>query len=195
MEPPRSDETAAQVVTVEVTGSCALVTALQRTPSGGYLTALGPFEARVGRSGPAAPGDKREGDGRTPTGRFPLRHGFGTRPDPGVAIDWRRVDDDDRWVDDPASSLYNSWQREPVAGRWSSAEELVQPEYAYAQVVGVNEERVPGAGSAIFLHLLGAGHLLGDGATAGCVALAEADLLAVLRWQRPGGVLVVTCAG
>jgi len=68
------------------------------------------------------------------------------------------VDDDDRWVDDPASSLYNSWQREPVAGRWSSAEELVQPEYAYAQVVGVNEERV-------------------------------------LRWQRPGAVLVVTCAG
>jgi L,D-peptidoglycan transpeptidase YkuD (ErfK/YbiS/YcfS/YnhG family) len=189
MRTPRSDETAAQVVTVEVTGTHAVVTARERTPSGGYRLALGPFEARVGRSGLAAPGDKREGDGRTPTGTFPLRHGFGTRADPGVAIGWQQVDADDRWVDDPASALYNSRQREPAAGRWGSAEELVQPEYAYAQVIGVNEERVPAAGSAIFLHVLG------DGPTAGCVALAEADLLAVLRWQRPGAVLVVTGAG
>jgi L,D-peptidoglycan transpeptidase YkuD (ErfK/YbiS/YcfS/YnhG family) len=38
---------------------------------------------------------------------------------------------------------------------------------------------VPGAGSAIFLHVST------GGATAGCVSLPSASLLAVLRWLDP----------
>ena len=68
------------------------------------------------------------------------------------------------WVDDSASSLYNTHQRTPANGRWASAEKLLnQPAYNYAQVIGYNEARTPGRGSAIFLHVdKGAG-------TAGCV--------------------------
>jgi L,D-peptidoglycan transpeptidase YkuD (ErfK/YbiS/YcfS/YnhG family) len=38
----------------------------------------------------------------------------------------------------------------------------------------------PPRGSAVFLHVMVPGH-----STAGCVSLAEADLLRVLRWLDP----------
>ena len=90
------------------------------------------------------------------------------------------------WVDDSASSLYNTHQRTPVNGRWASAEKLLnQPAYNYAQVIGYNEARTPGRGSAIFLHVdKGAG-------TAGCVSLPTGPLLAVLRWERAGAVIAI----
>jgi len=53
------------------------------------------------------------------------------------------------------------------------------PVYDYGAVIAYNTARVPGAGSAIFLHV-------SDGtSTAGCVALPSARLLEVLRWLDP----------
>ena len=102
-----------------------------------------------------------------------------------MAFSWRVVDSKDVWVDDPGSDLYNTWQRLPANGRWDSAEPLDVPAYAYAQVIDYNTARVAGRGSAIFLHVdLGR-------ATAGCVALPRERLLAVLRWERPGAVVVI----
>jgi L,D-peptidoglycan transpeptidase YkuD (ErfK/YbiS/YcfS/YnhG family) len=177
---------AAQVVLVKGTGTRATVTACSRTSAGRYVRALGPYAGRVGRSGVAAPGAKREGDGHTPAGVFPLRGGFGTSADPGTALPWMRVDADDVWVDDPGSARYNTHQVLPVAGRWASAESLDIPAYAYAQVIGYNEARTAGRGSAIFLHLDT------GGPTAGCVSLQRSDLLRLLRWQRPGGVIAIS---
>jgi L,D-peptidoglycan transpeptidase YkuD (ErfK/YbiS/YcfS/YnhG family) len=99
---------------------------------------------------------------------------------------WTRVDRRDVWVDDPASSLYNTWQRTPADGRWDSAESLYQPvDYAYAQVIDYNTARVPGRGSAIFLHV-------DDGnPTLGCVTLPRSQLVQVFRWERPGAVIVI----
>jgi L,D-peptidoglycan transpeptidase YkuD (ErfK/YbiS/YcfS/YnhG family) len=85
---------------------------------------------------------------------FGLRGGFGVRGNPGLPQGWFVVDGADVWVDDPGSSLYNTHQREPANGRWSSAEALHNaPAYNYAQVVGYNEGATPGAGSAIFFHV------------------------------------------
>ena len=54
------------------------------------------------------------------------------------------------------------------------------PAYDYAAVIAYNTARVPGLGSAIFLHV-------GTGtATAGCVSLPRAELIKVLRWLKPG---------
>ena len=53
------------------------------------------------------------------------------------------------------------------------------PAYDYAAVIAYNTARVPGLGSAIFLHV-GTGS-----ATAGCVSLPERELLTVLRWLNP----------
>jgi L,D-peptidoglycan transpeptidase YkuD (ErfK/YbiS/YcfS/YnhG family) len=179
-----SGTTAPQVVLVDSAGAGATVRACRRSGSG-YVQELGPWAGHVGRNGVTA--SKREGDLSTPAGVFPLRGGFGALADPGLRVGaWLRVDARDVWVDDPGSALYNTHQRTPANGRWASAEPLLnRPAYDYAQVIGWNEARTPGRGSAIFLHVdQGRG-------TAGCVALPTAALLAVLRWERPGAVIAI----
>lgn len=178
---------AQQVVVVRGDGQRASVRACSRAADGRYVTDLGPFTGWVGRSGVAPAGAKHEGDGRTPSGVFPLRGGFGVRADPGLRQGWFVVDGADVWVDDPASALYNTHQRAPADGRWDSAERLRNPPaYDYAQVIGYNESRTPGAGSAIFLHVAT------GGPTAGCVSLPVRELLEVLRWERDGAVMVIS---
>ncbi len=175
---------ATQVVLVVSSGSRATVRACTRG-GGRYVTSLGPYSGHVGKNGVSS--SKREGDLRTPAGVFPLRGGFGARGNPGLRIgSWLRVDSRDVWVDDSRSSLYNTHQRTPASGRWSSAEPLLNtPAYNYAQVIGYNEARTPGRGSAIFLHVD-----LGHG-TAGCVSLPTSGLLAVMRWERSGAVIAI----
>jgi L,D-peptidoglycan transpeptidase YkuD (ErfK/YbiS/YcfS/YnhG family) len=174
---------AAQVVLVTSAGSSATVRACRRTSSG-YVRELGPYYGHVGRNGVSW--SKREGDLKTPAGTYPLRGGFGARANPGLAQGWFRVDANDVWVDDSASSLYNTHQRKPVSGRWDSAENLLNtPAYSYAQVIGYNEARTPGKGSAIFFHVDT------GGGTAGCVSLPASSLLAVLRWERAGAVMSI----
>lgn len=153
--------------------------------SGQWVLLRGPMRGHVGRNGVAPAGAKREGDGRTPSGTYLLGRGFGGSGNPGVRFRWTVVDSRDVWVDDVRSSPYNSWQRDPARGRWTSAERLLQRYYALAQVVDYNTMRVPGKGSAIFLHL---DH---GSATAGCITLQRSDLLAVLRWERPGAHILI----
>ncbi len=176
-----------QVVVVDGSGTRATVRACSRQQDGSYVTELGPFSGYVGRSGVTSASSKREGDGHTPAGVYPLRGGFGAKGHPGLAQGWFTVDDDDVWVDDPGSSLYNTHQRGPVDGRWDSAEDLLTvPAYDYAQVIGYNEAATPGKGSAIFLHVST------GGPTAGCVSIPAGDLLDVFGWQDAGAVIVIS---
>ena len=147
-----SGVTSWQVVLVDAQGSAATIRACERSGSR-YVIALGPYAGHVGRNGVSSA--KHEGDLRTPAGIFPLRSGFDVNGNPGLgAGSWLRVDARDVWVDDPGSALYNTHQRSPASGRWDSAEQLQQsPAYNYAQVIGYNEARRPGAGSAIFMHV------------------------------------------
>lgn len=146
---------------------------------------LGPYSGHVGLHGVSAA--KREGDLRTPAGIFPLRGGFGIYGNPGLALGWFHVDSRDVWVDDSSSALYNTHQRTPANGRWASAEPLDNaPVYNYAQVIGYNEARTPGRGSAIFLHV---DH---GGGTAGCVSVPTSNLVALFRWERPGAVIAIS---
>lgn len=180
-----SGVSASQVVLVKASGASATVRACRRVGSR-YVVDLGPYHGHVGRNGVSW--TKREGDLRTPAGTFPLRGGFGVNGNPGLRTgSWLRVDSGDVWVDDSRSSLYNTHQRKPANGRWDSAEPLLQtPAYNYAQVIGYNEGRTPGRGSAIFFHVD-----LGHG-TAGCVSLPTSALLAVMRWERPGAVMSIS---
>ncbi|MFN8076904.1 MAG: hypothetical protein U0Q15_16000 [Kineosporiaceae bacterium] len=174
-----------RVVVVSSRGTRATVTACRRSGSR-YVADLGPFSGWVGRSGTVSASSKREGDGHTPRGVFPLRTGFGTAANPGLAAGWLRVGASDVWVDDPESALYNTHQRDPAAGRWASAERLQIAAYRYAQVIGWNESRRAGRGSAIFLHVST------GGPTAGCVSLPTDALKEVLRWERPGAVIAIS---
>lgn len=176
---------ATQVVLVVGSGSSAVIRACERR-AGKWVSVFGKMYGHVGLNGVAPPGAKREGDRRTPSGIFSLGLGFGVRSDPGVRFSWRRTTTADVWVDDSDSDLYNTWQRKPANGRWDSAEDLYVPgNYDYVQVIDYNTARVPGKGSAIFLHV---DHQSG---TYGCVTVPRSQLLQILRWERPGAVMVI----
>jgi L,D-peptidoglycan transpeptidase YkuD (ErfK/YbiS/YcfS/YnhG family) len=133
----------------------------------------------LGKSGVVAGDAKREGDGATPAGIWKLRDGF-WRSDrlakPSGPLAFSAIAPDMVWDDDPASPTYNTLQRNALADH---PERLMRADHVYDIVVpmGFNDGPVvPGRGSAIFLHVARDGYV----PTAGCVALARDDLLAVL---------------
>jgi L,D-peptidoglycan transpeptidase YkuD (ErfK/YbiS/YcfS/YnhG family) len=141
---------------------------------------FGPWTARIGYSGFAPPGQKREGDGRTPSGAYGFQFMFGVNGDPGVRYAYRRAHSYDAWDDDPSSPLYNKWVDDRTQNPGKSPEPIDQtPAYDYGAVIAYNTARTPDLGSAIFLHVeIG-------GPTAGCVSLPVGELLDVLRWLDP----------
>jgi L,D-peptidoglycan transpeptidase YkuD (ErfK/YbiS/YcfS/YnhG family) len=170
-----------QLVTVTTPGygdTYATFTAYQRT-GGRWQRVLGPWTARIGRNGFAPPGQKREGDGRTPSGTFRVGYFFGVLPNPGVRFRYRLSGPDDYWDDDPASPRYNEWVDAQHASPGLNPEPMDVSAYDYGAVIGYNTARTPGLGSAIFLH-----QNIGI-ATAGCITLPTGELLTVLRWLNP----------
>ncbi|HSH38226.1 MAG TPA: L,D-transpeptidase family protein [Chthoniobacterales bacterium] len=151
------------------------------------------WNAALGRTGLAwglglhgtGPGDgpvKREGDGKAPAGVFPLieAFGFASAEDANTRFPYRQLTDAMEGVDDPRSRHYNRIiDAGSVAGKdWNSSERMrVQP-YRWGTVVGHNWNQVPGAGSCIFLHVWEAPGV----ATSGCTAMAEEQMLRVVRW-------------
>jgi L,D-peptidoglycan transpeptidase YkuD (ErfK/YbiS/YcfS/YnhG family) len=151
---------------------------------------FGPWTARVGYNGIARPGKKREGDGRTPSGTYGFSFFFGVdKPVKGFQFSFRHAYTYDYWDDDPASPRYNEWVDAKTANPGRDPEPMHNvPAYDYAAVIAYNTARVPGLGSAIFLHV-------GTGtATAGCVSLHEPELLDILRWLRPADNPRITIA-
>jgi L,D-peptidoglycan transpeptidase YkuD (ErfK/YbiS/YcfS/YnhG family) len=146
-----------------------------------WVRALGPWTAEIGYNGMAPPGAKREGDGRTPSGTYGFEFDFGVWPNPGVAFPFRRAHSYDVWDDDPSSSRYNEWVNERRHNPGANPEPMDQlPAYGLGAVIAYNTARVPGLGSAIFLHV-GTGD-----PTAGCVSLPVYRLRKTLLWLRPG---------
>ncbi len=123
--------------------------------------------------------DKREGDGATPTGCFALRRVY-YRPDrgapPATVLPVSETDPADAWCDDPTDAAYNTL----VRGAHAAGSETLWRDDALYDVVVVlahnDDPVVPGAGSAIFLHIARPDF----GPTEGCVAVAREDLLAIL---------------
>lgn len=135
--------------------------------------------AVIGRNGLAPLNEKKEGDGRTPSGIYKLGTAFGYGKRIDTKLFYRQVSEDDHWVDDPESPQYNQW----VTGnpRAKSFENLKRNDdlYKYAVVIEYNISPIkPGEGSAIFLHVWRAS----DKPTAGCVAVDEANIKRLLSW-------------
>ena len=155
----------------------------------GWLTIPGGrMRCALGRSG--LTGEKREGDGATPIGVFPLRELL-YRPDrlspPETGLPIRPIAPADGWCDDPADPAYNRPVALPYGGRH---EELWRADGLYDLVVplGYNDDPVrPGLGSAIFVHVAHADYA----PTEGCIALALADLTALLPLCGPENLIRV----
>lgn len=154
---------------------------------GRWIHRWGPWTARIGENGFASPGKKAEGDGRTPQGSYGFQFMFGVNANPGVHFPWQQAYSYDYWDDDPASPRYNLWTDTRLDSAGTGPEPMYNvPAYNYSAVIGYNLARTPGAGSAIFFHVGS------SSPTAGCVSLAQANLLQILLWLRPGGSPVIT---
>lgn len=123
--------------------------------------------------------DKQEGDGATPAGLLPLRRVL-YRADRGAiprcVLPREPIGAQDGWCDDTGHADYNRMVHLPHPAH---CEELWRTDAVYdlIGVLGWNDAPAQrGRGSAIFLHIARPGYP----PTEGCVAVAEADLRALL---------------
>lgn len=157
---------------------------------GRFVSDLGEVRAAFGRGGVVEADAKREGDGATPLGTWPLLRVL-YRADrvaaPRTTLPVTPLAPEDGWCDDPADAFYNRPVTHPYP---ASAERLWREDGLYDVVVVLahnDAPPVPGLGSAIFLHCARPDYA----PTEGCVAVARDDLLAVLREAKPGDALTI----
>jgi L,D-peptidoglycan transpeptidase YkuD (ErfK/YbiS/YcfS/YnhG family) len=134
--------------------------------------------------------DKREGDGASPAGTFPLLRGRYradriTPPPTGLPMSALRLED--AWVDDPADANYNRLVALPYAAHHEAmwrADGL----YDLLVLIGYNTDPpVPGRGSAIFLHVARPDFA----PTEGCIAVARDVLAGLLGLLGPGSMITI----
>ncbi|MDO5605467.1 MAG: L,D-transpeptidase family protein [Paracoccus sp. (in: a-proteobacteria)] len=140
----------------------------------------------IGRGGVST--DKREGDGATPAGVHRIAQCW-WRPDRlARPAPWARmIGPGDLWCDDPGHAAYNNHARAPMA---ASHETLRRADPLYDIILTTDwnwPDARPGAGSAIFLHQWRRPGY----ATAGCIAMARADLIWLAAHVWPGTRLIV----
>lgn len=128
---------------------------------------------------------KVEGDNKVPAGIFRLGPAFGYAP--AEQARWIRLryvqsTKDTEGVDDPRSRYYSRLVDRAKVTRidWRTSEKMLRADglYKWGLVVEHNPAARPGAGSCIFLHIWKNANT----ATTGCTAMAEPDLLNLLRW-------------
>lgn len=136
---------------------------------------------------------KQEGDGATPIGEFQLRRVL-YRSDrvapPKSALMATAIEESDGWCDEPNDPNYNRVIKLPYP---ASAEEMWRNDHRYdlVVVIGHNDNPVvPGAGSAIFLHLTEED----GGPTAGCIAVSLSDMVDILKAVGPSSVIEIRAA-
>lgn len=137
---------------------------------------------------PGATPRKIEGDNKAPAGVFRLGTVFGyapARPAGWVKLPYLPLTKNIEGVDDPRSRYYNRLVDRTKVARvdWRSSEQMRRDDHLYewGLVVDHNPAAVPGAGSLIFFHIW----KTSSSPTAGCTAMAERDLVRLLRWLDP----------
>lgn len=194
---------------VVVTGSSrtstyATLRTYQKGTDGIWRAKFLAMPARIGWGGWVPASQRVQNTGTTPQGTFRITTAFGLKANPGTKISYRHADSGDYWVGDQRDAkTYNLFEPYASANRtWrvGQAERLANypVQYEYAAVIDFNRPAASSVtwnttyaeyvtsrpvnvllGSAIFLHINGAG------STGGCVSLRRADLISVLKWLDP----------
>jgi L,D-peptidoglycan transpeptidase YkuD (ErfK/YbiS/YcfS/YnhG family) len=155
------------------------------------------FAVVVGRNGLVTTGEhitlshdtmvvKKEGDGKSPAGLFPLTFAFGTAESIASKLSYSKLEGQTECVDDVNSQHYNR-----VVGRlqvgifdWKSSEKMaaITPEYDLGVFVAYNSYPVEkDRGSCIFLHIWKDA----DSPTSGCTAMERVNLEKITAWLDP----------
>jgi len=154
-----------------------------------WKIAFEPFDAVIGKNGFALSGEKREGDGKTPSGIFALRMTFGYDESIKTKMPYRQALVDDVWVDDTNADDYNRWVKKQET-RAASYERMRRDDnlYKYGIVIEYNTNPViKGYGSAIFFHIWREKNIT----TKGCIAVSEQDSVKILGWLDPKALPVI----
>ena len=155
---------------------------------GWLIWPTGSTRAAVGRAGVTA--SKKEGDGATPAGRFALVSAFyraDRMPAPRSGLPLRGLSPRDAWVDDPADRSYNALVSLPYPAHTEPMwlDDMV---YDLLAVIGYNMVPVvPGAGSAIFLHIAHRDF----SPTAGCIAVDREVLISLMPLLGSGSTITI----
>lgn len=149
-----------------------------------WIAVFRPMEAGIGRNGFAAPGEKREGDNKSPSGLFRLGQLYGYDEAVDTRMPYLQSTSEDKWIDDPDSPDYNK----PIKGNTTAKSfenlKISSDEYKLCLVIEYNMHPiVKEMGSAIFMHLS-----YGDSPnpSSGCVVLTPNNLSFLLNWMNPG---------
>ena len=137
--------------------------------------------------------NKKEGDKKTPIGTYKLGLCFGTHSKEDMVklnkkfdskISYIELNDNYYWISDSCSKYYNELvdinklNRNEINNiNLNNSEHLIdyKKEYEYAIEIKYNEEKIPGKGSAIFLHCTNKKY------TSGCIAISRRKMLKLLK--------------
>ncbi|MCD9007528.1 hypothetical protein LDO31_15030 [Luteimonas sp. XNQY3] len=173
----------------------------EREGDGAWRSVGDAVPVMLGRSGsgwgiglhPAQTGEpqKREGDGRAPAGVFAIGEAFGYAPTGVGALPYLPMQASHYCIDVPASPLYNQIvdEKDVGAAAVAGSSERMRLDlhndddvrYRQGFVIEHNGQGEAGRGSCIFAHLL----RRPDETTAGCTAMDDAAMDALLRWLDP----------
>src|SRR5690625_6794893 len=79
---------------------------------------------------------KKEGDQKSPTGKYTVNSTFGYLGNPGTKLNFKNASMNDVWVDDPHSKFYNTWQQKNNLNKdWLSEEEMTHRLYKYGIII------------------------------------------------------------
>jgi len=127
---------------------------------------------------------KNEGDGRSPSGIFPITAAFGYDQNTTIKLPYWHADENLYCIDDINDSRYNKMLRIYEKSSLPSSYEVMRRSdgvYRYGAVIGYNDSGVKGRGSCIFIHL----NQSDKRPTSGCTAMDEAPLIELLKWLDP----------
>ncbi len=122
--------------------------------------------------------NKKEGDYTTPKGLFNLRKLY-FRKDrvdiPKCKISKKVIKKDMAWCDNSKHKKYNE---EIISSNKNLKENLYRKDHKYDYIISIshNERKIPGKGSAVFIHLTD-----DYKPTAGCIALKRKDFKILLK--------------
>ena len=134
------------------------------------------FRCSIGKRGINS--NKNEGDYSTPKGLFGLRRLYFRKDRVGIPrckINKKIIKKNIAWCDDVKHKKYNE---EIKTHNESLKESLYRKDHKYDYIISIshNERKIPGKGSAVFIHLTN-----DYKPTAGCVALKKKDFEILLK--------------
>lgn len=143
------------------------------------------YSCRIGRAGFIDHAKGREGDEKTPLGKYNLRFGLyraDRLPIPKSSLTFRPLRRDDGWCDDVNDPAYNRFIRVPYP---ASHEGLWREDGAYDIILVISHNDSPpvfGNGSAVFIHVAQPDARQ----TLGCVALTPDVMVKLIPNLKAG---------